>query len=116
MFRNTPLIYSVSEDLGAGHTVATIQATDPDTLGTLTYTMAQGDDGKFLLEPVSGVLRLKDALDRETKDNYQLVIRVTDGVQHTETTVTIQVSIISWFYQKLIFFLNLFASWHFDRV
>ncbi|XP_037925112.1 cadherin-related tumor suppressor [Hermetia illucens] len=54
--------------------------------------MAQGDDGKFLLEPVSGVLRLKDALDRETKDNYQLVIRVTDGVQHTETTVTIQVT------------------------
>ncbi|XP_055921859.1 cadherin-related tumor suppressor [Eupeodes corollae] len=92
VFRDVPLQFSVSEDLGAGHTVATIRATDPDTLGTLTYTMINGDDGKFLLEPDTGKLRLKDALDRETKDVYHLIIRVTDGVQHTETTVIVQVT------------------------
>lgn len=93
IFRDTPLTYSVSEDLGAGHTVAIIRTTDPDTLGTLTYTLINGDDGKFLIEPDTGKLRLKDALDRETKDVYHLLIRVTDGVQHTETTITIEVSI-----------------------
>lgn len=82
----------MSEDLGAGYAIATIRATDPDTIGTLSYTLISGDDRKFLLNSETGVLRLKDTLDRETKDVYMLVIRVSDGVQFTETTVSIQVS------------------------
>lgn len=105
MFRDTPLIYSVSEDLGAGHTIATIRATDPDTLGTLNYTMMNGDDGKFELESKTGKLRLQDSLDRETKDVYHLVIRVTDGMQFTETIVTVQVrfTFIFGFMEKKVF-------------
>lgn len=104
VFRDTPLIYSVSEDLGAGHTIATIRATDPDTLGTLNYTMMNGDDGKFELESKTGKLRLQDSLDRETKDVYHLVIRVTDGMQFTETIVTVQVRIITIFVCFFFFF------------
>ncbi|XP_037957800.1 cadherin-related tumor suppressor [Teleopsis dalmanni] len=92
VFRDTPLSFNVSEDLGAGHNIATIRATDPDTLGTLTYILVSGDDGKFLLEPETGKLRLKDALDRETKDKYKLQIRVSDGVQYTDTIATIEVT------------------------
>lgn len=92
MFGDTPLVFSVSEDLGAGYSIATIKATDPDTIGTLTYSLISGDDKKFLLNTDSGVLKLRDTLDRETKDVYYLVLRVSDGVQYTETTVTIQVS------------------------
>lgn len=93
VFQNTPLVYSVSEDLGAGHPVATIKATDPDTIGTLTYSLISGDDRKFLLQTDTGMLMLRDTLDRETKNLYILVIRVSDGEQYTETEVTIQVNI-----------------------
>lgn len=91
-FRDVPLVFSVSEDLAVGQTVAQIAATDPDTLGTLEYSLVKGDTGKFLLEKSTGLLKLRDTLDRETEDTYRLVVSVTDGVQSTETTVTVQVS------------------------
>lgn len=84
-------VYTVSEDLGAGHVVATIRATDPDTIGTLSYALMSGDDMKFLLDSNTGVLTLRNTLDRELVDAYELVIRVTDGVQFSETSVTVQV-------------------------
>ncbi|XP_053960517.1 cadherin-related tumor suppressor-like [Anastrepha ludens] len=92
VFRDTPLAFNVSEDLGAGHQVATIRATDPDTLGSLTFSLIGGGDDKFLLEPETGRLRLKDALDRELKDKYVLQLRVADGVQSTDTTAEILVT------------------------
>lgn len=98
-FRDLPTTFSVSEDLGAGQVVAAISATDPDTIGKLEYSAISGDDGKFILEKDTGVLKLRDTLDRETKDLYKLVIRVTDGVQYTETTIAIQVRLFINFYQ-----------------
>lgn len=83
----------MSEDLGAGQSVATLRATDPDTIGTLSYALISGDDDKFSLESDTGILKLRDSLDREIKDVYKLIVRVTDGVQYTETTITIQVRI-----------------------
>jgi protocadherin Fat 4 len=91
-FRDLPLSYMVSEDLGNGQIIATIKATDPDTIGKLEYSLISGDDGKFALDKYKGTLKLRDTLDRETKDLYKLVIRVTDSVQHTETTISIQVN------------------------
>ena len=91
MFRDLPPIYMVSEDLGNGQTISTIKATDPDTIGKLEYSLISGDDGKFTLDKSQGTLKLRDTLDRETKDLYKLLIRVTDGVQYTETTISIQV-------------------------
>lgn len=91
-FRDLPLMFTVSEDLGIGQSVATISATDPDTIGVLEYSLITGDDGKFLLEKDTGVLKLRDTLDREIKDLYKLTIRVADGIQSTEEIVTLQVS------------------------
>jgi hypothetical protein len=72
--------------------VATLRATDPDTLGHLTYSLVSGDEGHFQLDMAdTGVLRLREALDREARDTYRLQVRASDGVQHTDTTVTIKV-------------------------
>lgn len=79
--------------MGPGQPVATIRAVDPDTLGHLEYTLISGDDGHFTLDSDTGVLRLRDSLDRETKDVYKLVVRASDGLQHTDTVVSIQVRI-----------------------
>ncbi|KAG8226848.1 hypothetical protein J437_LFUL004089 [Ladona fulva] len=92
-FRDTPIEYTVSEDLSAGQAVATLRATDPDTLGTLTYTLVStegGDESRFELDANTGVLRLKQALDREERDTYRLVVRASDGIQNTDADVTIK--------------------------
>jgi protocadherin Fat 4 len=73
--------------------VGTLRASDPDTLGHLTYSLVFGDDGHFQLDTAdTGVLRLREALDRETRDTYRLQVRASDGVQHTDTVVTVKVS------------------------
>ncbi|XP_035916489.1 cadherin-related tumor suppressor [Anopheles stephensi] len=91
-FQNLPLVFSVSEDLAVGQTVARITATDPDTLGKLEYTLLAGDAPKFVLGRETGLLKLRDTLDRETEDSYRFKVSVTDGIQSTETTITIQVT------------------------
>ncbi|XP_050300468.1 cadherin-related tumor suppressor isoform X2 [Anthonomus grandis grandis] len=91
-FQDAPLHYSVSEDLGPGQPFATIKAEDPDTIGQLEYSILQGGDGKFSLDKKSGVLKLTDSLDRETKDVYKLTIRASDGIQTTDTVVTVEVN------------------------
>lgn len=90
-FLDTPFVYNVSEDLEIGHTISTLRAHDPDTIGSVTFLLMDGHDGKFLLEPATGKLVLKDTLDRETKSKYELRIRVSDGIQYTEAYATIQV-------------------------
>lgn len=83
----------MSEDLGPGQPVATVKADDPDTIGELEYTLIRGDDGHFALDRHTGVLRLIDSLDRETKDIYKLTVRASDGNQYTDTILTVQVRI-----------------------
>ncbi|CAH1187899.1 unnamed protein product [Phyllotreta striolata] len=91
-FKDAPLHYSVSEDLGPGQSIAVIKAEDPDTIGALEYTLLKGGEKKFSLEKSSGLLRLVDSLDRETTDNYKLLVRCSDGNQYTDTIVHIEVT------------------------
>ncbi|KAK9685407.1 Cadherin domain, partial [Popillia japonica] len=89
-FSDTPLKFSVSEDLSPGLYVATIKAHDPDTLGQLQYSLISGSDNHFALDPDTGVLTLIDSLDRETKEVHKITVRANDGIQSTDTTVIIQ--------------------------
>lgn len=107
MFRDTPLAFSVSEDLGIGHAIATIRATDPDQIGSLSYTLVSGDDQRFQLNVESGVLKLRDTLDRESKDEYALVVRVSDGIQFSETIVIVQVSFSGLVVIFLVYIINI---------
>lgn len=90
-FHGIPESFTVSEDLETGQLVAKIKATDPDTIGKLEYSLLSGDDGNFVLDKFDGTLKLRGTLDREKKDLYKLLVRVTDGVQYTETTISVQV-------------------------
>lgn len=91
VFRDEPIVFTVSEDLSPGHSVGTIKATDPDTIGALGFALIGGDDKKFVLDKSSGILKLVDTLDRESKDLYKLNVRVSDGEQNTDTIVSVQV-------------------------
>lgn len=91
-FKDLPMHYTVSEDLGPGQSVATVKADDPDSIGELRYSIIKGNDGHFAIDEESGVLQLVEALDRETEDVYRLTVRSGDGNQFTDATVTIEVS------------------------
>lgn len=94
MFADEQISFEISEDLRPGHTIGIVNATDPDTIGALSYTLESDDAAKtFELDKSSGVLKLIDTLDREKQDMYKLAVRASDGVQATDTTVLIQVNI-----------------------
>lgn len=91
-FKNIPPAYFASEDLAPGQLIATITAEDPDTIGTITYSIETEEPTPFVLNGQNGQLTLKEPLDRETISEYRVVIRADDGVQSTHATVVIQVS------------------------
>lgn len=104
-----PWKFEVSEEAPPGTLIATLKAHDPDTIGTLRYTLVHRPgvnqidedesnketegDTQFSLDPTTGQLRLAEALDRETKEKYVLRVRADDGVQYTDVTLTVQVGV-----------------------
>ncbi|XP_034242049.1 cadherin-related tumor suppressor [Thrips palmi] len=90
-FRGSPLSFLVSEELAVGQAVATLAATDADSIGELSYALSTASS-PFTLDARTGVIRLRDALDREAQDAYRLLVRASDGVQTTDAYVTIQVT------------------------
>ncbi|KAG6455040.1 hypothetical protein O3G_MSEX009016 [Manduca sexta] len=91
-FKNIPPAYFASEDLAPGQRITTIIAEDPDTIGSITYSIQNEEPMPFIIDSQTGVLTLEDPLDRETVSEYQVVIRADDGIQFTDITVTVQVT------------------------
>ncbi|XP_015586375.2 cadherin-related tumor suppressor [Cephus cinctus] len=102
-----PWKFKVSEEAPPSTLVAALRAFDPDTIGSLRYTLVPNPksslpdednatdnevESQFSLDPATGQLRLAEALDRETREKYTLRVRADDGVQHTDITLTILVT------------------------
>lgn len=104
--------FQISEEAPPNTVVTVLKAFDPDTIGTLTYTLVSnhrpgpgnpdGQDAfqnetecQFRLHPTTGQLTLAEALDREAREKYVLKVRADDGLQHTDIALTIQVPFIS---------------------
>lgn len=100
VFLDEPITFTVSEDFSPGQIIGTIKATDPDKLGSLHFELVDGNDKHFELDKISGTLKLIDVLDRETTDLYRLNVRVSDGVQNTDSTVSVQVNSAFHFYSQ----------------
>ena len=86
---------TVSENADSGRNIgAPITATDPDSGDTLTYSLRRGDKDAFSIDPNTGQLRTKAALDYEAKNAYtDLAVRATDSTGLTGATrVTINVT------------------------
>lgn len=93
--------FKVSEEAPPNTVVTVLKAFDPDTIGTLTYTLVpnhrpaseifEETESQFRLHPTTGQLTLAEALDRETRERYALRVRADDGLQHTDVTLTVQV-------------------------
>ncbi len=70
---------SIAEHSPAGQSIgAPVTAADADG-DTLTYALAGTDAGSFDLDPDTGQLSVKNALDYESKSSYSVAVTVSDG-------------------------------------
>ena len=85
---------SVVENTAAGHERGRPQSTATDNNGdTLTYALGGTDAASFDIDPLTGQLMTKEALDYETKDSYEVMVTATDPDSASDMiTVTITVT------------------------
>ncbi|XP_069813935.1 cadherin-19-like isoform X2 [Dendropsophus ebraccatus] len=99
-FINEPYIAEVSEMSPKGMYVTQVIAIDKDDPANgnnarLVYSILQGQP-QFSIEIKSGIIRVASQIDRETKDQYQVIVQAKDmigdaGALSTTTTVIINV-------------------------
>ena len=93
--QGTRATLAVAEHTASGTNIGVaFTATDPDSGDTLTYSLRRSDRNSFSVDPNTGQLRTRAALDYETKRAYtNLAVRVTDSGGLTDAIiVTINVT------------------------
>ncbi|XP_019635319.1 PREDICTED: cadherin-23-like [Branchiostoma belcheri] len=98
IFTSTLFRANVSENAFPGTSVTRIQASDQDDgLNKLiTYRIESGGQDKFTINPETGVIRIahRQALDREARDQYVLVVKATDhGIPTRSGTSTVLIEV-----------------------
>jgi gliding motility-associated-like protein len=84
----------IDENLANGMPVHSVVATDADG-NTLTYTITAGNtSGAFALNSVTGAITVADAtkLDYETLNQFVLTVRVSDGTNNDDATITVDLN------------------------
>ena len=79
--QGTRATLAVAENTAPGTNIGVaFTATDPDSGDTLTYSLRRSDKDSFSIDPNTGQLQTRAALDYETKSSYNdLAVRVTDS-------------------------------------
>ncbi|XP_072112240.1 protocadherin Fat 4 [Mobula birostris] len=70
---------SVYESVPIGSSVLQVTASDLDQGANADLVFSVDEGSPFHMEPLTGVLTVKEQLDYETKKEYSLVIRASDG-------------------------------------
>ncbi|XP_052462720.1 protocadherin Fat 1-like isoform X1 [Carassius gibelio] len=94
-FEIHPATVPIPEDHKVGDDVTSVTATDADSEfnSEVRYTL-MGGVGRFSIDQESGVITLAAPLDRETQDEYRLVITAQDqGRPSRSTTTTLDISV-----------------------
>ncbi|QMU27338.1 Kelch repeat-containing protein [Adhaeribacter radiodurans] len=74
----------------------TIQATDPDGDALIYSIQAGNTNTTFLLDSVSGTLKISKKLNYHTQSQYSLIVKVTDATGlFSETSVDIKVELLN---------------------
>ncbi|XP_034740142.1 protocadherin Fat 4 [Etheostoma cragini] len=79
VFTSDSVTQSVPEDADVGSDVTVVPATDKDSSFNkeIRYSL-RGGEGKFSVDPVSGMVSVTGPLDRETKTEYSLLMVAED--------------------------------------
>ncbi|XP_071359727.1 protocadherin Fat 4 isoform X2 [Trachinotus anak] len=79
VFASSPITKSVPEDAEVGTNVTAVPATDKDSgfNKEIRYSLRAGE-GRFSIDPLSGMVSVAGALDREAKAEYNLLVVAED--------------------------------------
>ena len=78
-FDDTTATRSIQENTAADTNIGdAVEATHPDNLGTLVYSLDTAGATSFDLDSATGQLKTKAALDHETTPSYTVTVSVTD--------------------------------------
>lgn len=78
-FTTTSIATDIPEDADVGANVTYVQATDADSgLNAKIRYRLEGSAGMFSMNPETGLITVAAALDRETKDKYNLIVVAED--------------------------------------
>ena len=93
VFSSTDGRRSVDENTASGDDIgAAFGATDDDSGDTPSYSLRGTDAKSFAIDPSSGQLATRAALDHEAKNSYTVTVRVTDpSAAFDDVPVTIRV-------------------------
>jgi len=89
---------AISENSGVGVALLTVKATDSDkspSMNTVSYSIIDGNDGKFVIGQSSGTLALIASADYESASTYHLTVQAIDNgtpAMSSTTVVTVTVS------------------------
>ncbi|XP_030139512.2 protocadherin beta-15-like [Taeniopygia guttata] len=83
-FTQEPYIAEVMENTPEGSVVLTVLATDQDAgvNGVISYQLSQAvgqSDSAFVIDPITGEIKLTKPLDFEAAETHELIVRATDG-------------------------------------
>lgn len=84
VFVNLNSNLTILENSPIGTKIATIMATDADSesYGKITYLIDKmSSQGVFLIDANSGTLTVANEIDRETKNEYSLIIQAWDNYE-----------------------------------
>ncbi|WP_172435952.1 cadherin domain-containing protein [Sediminicola luteus] len=85
--------FNIAEDSASGTAIGTVIATDAES-NTLSFSIKTNDDDAFEIDEATGELSLSSTatIDFETKNEYTIVVLVSDGTLETEATISILVT------------------------
>ena len=80
-FVDSAYAFDLAENVRGPRELGRVEATDPDRGDALTYSLAQGDAGRFQVDGASGRVRYVGAGENyeDGPPEFALVVRVTDG-------------------------------------
>lgn len=83
----------IPENVDEGKDVIEVKAVDKDTASVIEYSIISGNENDaFFIENTTGRIRVKNKLDYEKIESYNLTIRASDGVFSDECEVHIHIS------------------------
>ena len=89
---------SEAENAPASNVVYDANATDPDTVGTVTFALTGTDAGQFAINPATGEVtflaspNFEAPADADANNLYEVLVHANDGVQDTTQALTIAVT------------------------
>tara|TARA_B100000212_G_scaffold85352_1_gene62121 strand:+ start:189 stop:4841 length:4653 start_codon:yes stop_codon:yes gene_type:complete len=70
--------------------VVTVNATDPDSGATVSYSLGGADAGALAISS-SGVITFNSPPDYETKNSYSITVEASDGIESSSQAITINI-------------------------